>query len=318
MAKPDNTNENSWYEVNRDFAPKNFDSPEKLPTSSDDAKKWQQANRTWWEQNPMRYHWKEKVPAEQGSKEFFDEIDRRFFNDAKCGIPSKAIPFDSLIPFDDLKKQVVLEIGVGSGSHAGLIAPRALSYTGIDLTDYAVKMTTSRMKLLGLTSVIKRMDAEKMEFPDNSFDFVWSWGVIHHSSNTSQVLNEIHRVLRPGGKAVIMVYYRGWWNYYVFGVLWGIFRGDLFRTRSLSRSTQEHTDGAFARYYSKSSWVALASRQFSVSNVSVSGNKADLFPLPAGSIKNLMMKFTPNVIVSFMLRKFNMGSFVISNLRKDP
>ena len=87
---------------------------------------------------------------------------------ANGGTPSKAIPFDSLIPFDDLKKQVVLEIGVGSGSHAGLIAPRALSYTGIDLTDYAVKMTTSRMKLLGLTSVIKRMDAEKMEFPDNS------------------------------------------------------------------------------------------------------------------------------------------------------
>ena len=104
----------------------------------------------------------------------------------------------------------------------------------------------------------------------------------------------------------------------MFGVLWGIFRGDLFRTRSLSRTMQVPTDGAFARFYSKRSWVALASRQFSVSNVSISGNKADLFPLPAGSIKNLMMKFTPNVIVSFMLRKFNMGSFVISNLRKDP
>ena len=297
---------------------KNFDSPEKLPTSPDDAKAWQLANCTFWEQTPMRYDWKEEISVEQGSKEFFDEIDRRFFNDAKCGIPSKAIPFDSLIPFDDLKKQVVLEIGVGCGSHAGLIVPRALSYTGIDLTEYAVKTTTSRMKQLGLTPVIKQMDAEKMEFPDNSFDFVWSWGVIHHSSNTQQILNEIHRVLRPGGKAIIMVYHRGWWNYYVFGVLWGIFRGDLFRTRSLSRSIQEHTDGAIARYYSKRSWVALASRQFSVCDVSVSGNKADLFPLPTGSIKNLMMKFTPNVIVSFMLRKFNMGSFVISNLRKDP
>ena len=81
---------------------------------------------------------------------------------------------------------------------------------------------------------------------------------------------------------------------------------------------QEHTDGAIARYYSQSSWVALASRQFSVISMSISGNSADFLPLPAGRIKNLMMKFTPNVIVSFMLRKFNMGSFVISNLKKDP
>jgi ubiquinone/menaquinone biosynthesis C-methylase UbiE len=65
------------------------------------------------------------------------------------------------------------------------------------------------------------MDAEHLAFPDASFDFVWSWGVIHHSSNTWQIVGEIQRVLKPGGTAVIMVYHRGWWNYYVWGMLIG-------------------------------------------------------------------------------------------------
>ena len=76
---------------------KNFDSPEKLPTSSDDAKAWQQANRTFWEQTPMRYDWNEGISAEQGSKEFFDQIDQRFFNDTKSVMPSTPLLFGFMI-----------------------------------------------------------------------------------------------------------------------------------------------------------------------------------------------------------------------------
>ncbi|MBK7629848.1 MAG: class I SAM-dependent methyltransferase [Ignavibacteriales bacterium] len=56
-----------------------------------------------------------------------------------------------------------------------------------------------------------KMDAEALQFEDNSFDFVWSWGVIHHSSNTRKILEEIQRVLKPGGEAIIMVYHRSIW-----------------------------------------------------------------------------------------------------------
>jgi len=91
-------------------------------------------------------------------------------------------------------------VGVGCGSHAQLLAPpRAGSYTGIDLTDYAVECTRRRFWAIGLDGRIQQMDAENMEFPDASFDFVWSWGVIHHSSDTRKALAEITRVLRPGG-----------------------------------------------------------------------------------------------------------------------
>ena len=59
------------------------------------------------------------------------------------------------------------------------------------------------------------MDAEHLEFPDETFDFVWSWGVIHHSANTEAIIREIHRVLKPGGEARVMVYHRNSINFWI-------------------------------------------------------------------------------------------------------
>jgi 2-polyprenyl-3-methyl-5-hydroxy-6-metoxy-1,4-benzoquinol methylase len=300
-----------------DYVPKTFDEPEKLPVSPNEARDWQEANRSFWETNPMRYDWNQEVGKTEGSQEFFDEIDRRFFSAIKSVMPWQNTPFDNLIPFDLLGDKKVLEIGVGNGSHAALIAPRALTYTGIDLTEYAVQMTTARMRLSQINADIKQMDAEALQFPDASFDFVWSWGVIHHSSNTLKILEEIHRVLKPGGMAVIMVYHRGWWNYYtVGGLAHGIIRGGFLRHGSLARTVQAATDGALARYYSMRSWVALVGKLFSVKSVSVSGNKADLFPIPAGRIKDFVMRFTPDIVARFFLSELRMGSFLISSLLK--
>ena len=139
-------------------------------------------------------------------------------------MPWKKIPFDPLIDFDSLRDKDVLEIGVGNGSHAQLLAQSAQSFTGIDITDYAVNSTSERMRYFGFNAKIYRMDAEQMKFDDNTFDFVWTWGVVHHSSDTRRVLQEMHRVLKPGGHAITMVYHRSFWNYYIIG---GLFRGIL-------------------------------------------------------------------------------------------
>src|SRR5260370_38747581 len=99
-------------------------------------------------------------------------------------MPWRNVPFDAIIPFDDLRAKEVLEIGVGQGTHAQLFAPRCKSFTGIDLTANAVDMTSRRLKLFGFSGTILQMDAEAMNFVDNSFDYIWSWGVIHHSADT--------------------------------------------------------------------------------------------------------------------------------------
>ena len=111
-------------------------------------------------------------------KEFYTEIDRRFFSAVELYAPCKKIPFDWLIDFDSLKTRDVLEIGVGNGSHAQLLAGHARSFTGIDLTEYAVKSTAERMRVFGLAGTVLRMDAEQMQFPDSSFDFVLTSSVV--------------------------------------------------------------------------------------------------------------------------------------------
>ena len=113
---------------------KDFSSPTQLPENEDQAMRWQQANKRWWENSPMRYDWRDQIVFEKGSKEYFDEIDRRFFSTVREYMPWQDRPFDNLLDFADLKSKDVLEIGVGHGSHAQLIATHCHSFTGIDLT----------------------------------------------------------------------------------------------------------------------------------------------------------------------------------------
>ena len=297
--------------------PKGFVNPTSSPDTPEEHCQWQDENRSWWESHPMRYDWKEKVDAKEFTKEFFAEIDSRFFLNAKEFMPWEKIPFDVLIDFDSLRDKKVLEIGVGNGSHAQLLAHYAQSFTGIDITDYAVKSTSARMKCFGLKATILRMDAEHMQFDDNSFDFIWTWGVIHHSSNTRNVLQEMYRVLKPGGQAVSMVYHRSFWYYYLLGgLLRGILQGDLFSTRSLHKTVQRWTDGAIARYYSISEWEMLVSELFYVEKILIFGSKSVVVPLPGGTIKNLVMKYIPNNLSRFLTNYCKMGDLLVSSLKK--
>jgi ubiquinone/menaquinone biosynthesis C-methylase UbiE len=294
--------------------PPGFDAPTALPKSESEGKVWQDFNRKWWESNPMRYDWTDPLKVAEFSPEFYREIDRRFFLDAKQYMPWKEVPFDPLIDYAQLATKDVLEIGVGNGSHAQLLASNAKSFTGIDLTEYAVKSTSQRFKCFSIEGRVLQMDAESLAFPNNSFDFVWSWGVIHHSANTAGILQEMHRVLRPGGSAVVMVYHRNFWKYYVMsGLFHGVIRGELFKKRSLHEILQRTTDGAIARYYSLSEWQDLVSALFE-SKVRIYGQKSEMFPLPAGAIKRAASGAIPDAITRFFTNTCGFGTFLVSTM----
>ena len=268
----------------------------------------------------MRYDFTDAVKVEEFTKEFYQEIDRRFFKDARPYLPYQNTPFEALIDFDSLKNKDVLEIGVGMGSHAQLLASRSKSFTGIDLTTYAVNSTAQRMKQFDLDRPnirIMQMDAEKLQFEDNSFDFVWSWGVIHHSSNTRQVLKEIHRVLRPGGTVTTMVYYRNFWNYYIYsGFFGGIVKRHLFKTGSLHEVRQTEIDGALARFYTIPEWRKLVSEFFTLEDVKIMGSKSELIPLPGGGLKSGMLHAIPDSVGRFFTNSCRMGTFLVATMRK--
>ena len=137
-----------------DSVPKSFHRPEQLPRSDAEAAEWQSANRMFWESHPMRYDWRDDVRQEASSSEFFEEIDLRFLATVRAYMPWRRHPFEQLLDFDTLGTKDVLEIGVGMGTHAQLIATHARSYVGIDLTDYAVAATGYRLRLAGLPGTV--------------------------------------------------------------------------------------------------------------------------------------------------------------------
>jgi SAM-dependent methyltransferase len=293
-----------------------FQKPTATPSDPDQARLWQEANRHWWEDHPMRYDWNQQIGKPEFSRDFFQEIDRRFFDGLRQYMPWNSIPLDPLVDFGALAARDVLEIGVGMGTHAQVLASHARSYSGIDLTEYAANATRLRMQCFGIDGRILRMDAEHLGFQDASFDFVWSWGVIHHSSSTRTVLQEIHRVLRPGGQTVLMVYHRGWWNYYLMGTLFAVMGGNFPSGARLHQAVQRHTDGALARYYSAEEFRECVSGLFDVSEMRVFGQKGELIPLPGGLFKRVLLRLLPNSAARGMANNCRMGTFLVARLRK--
>jgi SAM-dependent methyltransferase len=177
-------------------------------------------------------------------------------------------------------------------------------------------MTKARMTLRKLSAGILQMDAEKMAFADSSFDYIWSWGVIHHSADTKRVLQEMNRVLRPNGRCTVMVYYRSWWHFYACGFLRGVFQKRFGTHGNLHHVTQSATDGAIARYYSSADWRDMCRGLFNVDSTEIFGQKSELFPVPAGRLKEYLERMMPDNIGGVMTNTLRMGSFLVAQLHK--
>src|SRR5262249_34868916 len=75
-------------------------------------------------------------------------------------------------------------------------------------------MTRRRFAMLGLAAEIVQADGRSLPFEDGDFDYVYSFGVLHHSPDLGQSLREMMRVLKPGGEFGLMLYHRHSFYYY--------------------------------------------------------------------------------------------------------
>ncbi|HEX2978576.1 MAG TPA: class I SAM-dependent methyltransferase [Candidatus Babeliales bacterium] len=111
--------------------------------------------------------------------------------------------------FTRFRGKRVLEVGVGAGTDFLQWVRAGAKAYGIDLTSEAIENVSHRLMHEGLLPYdLQVADAENIPYPDNSFDLVYSWGVIHHSPDTVRCLGEIIRVCRPGGVIKLMIYHR--------------------------------------------------------------------------------------------------------------
>jgi ubiquinone/menaquinone biosynthesis C-methylase UbiE len=157
----------------------------------------------------------------------------------------------SAVGFEKTRGLRVLEIGCGCGSEAECFARAGAHYTGVDLTHAAVSITQQRFRLANLEGRFVQGDAENLPFPNGSFDFVYSHGVLHHTPDTPRTIREVHRVLSPGGRAVIMLYYRDSFNYYLNLAIVRRLRAHLLRSElgiKLSRAIFGETEQDLRRH----------------------------------------------------------------------
>jgi SAM-dependent methyltransferase len=158
--------------------------------------------RAFWQENPCGTKFADAPP---GSRRFYELVeDHRYTKE--WHIPAAA-------GFAQSSNLDVLEIGCGLGTDGAQFAKAGANYTGIDLTEAAVSLAKRRFELFQLPGTFRIADAERLDFPNHSFDLVYSHGVLHHTPDTTAAVREIHRVLRPGGKAVVMLYHRDSYNY---------------------------------------------------------------------------------------------------------
>jgi ubiquinone/menaquinone biosynthesis C-methylase UbiE len=170
--------------------------------------------REWWARYPMTYgdthgstSFADGHSQEIGSREFFEQVDRTFYawNHPLHGEGGK---FARLFPYSEYRNSDVLEIGCGMGTMIMNWAQQGARITAVDLNPVSVLQCTRRLEMLGCRGTIAQADANSLPFADQSFDYVYSWGVLHHSPGLERSIREFFRVLRTNGGFGIMLYNR--------------------------------------------------------------------------------------------------------------
>jgi len=257
----------------------------------------------------MTYDWEKTLQIKPGSQDWYREIDRRFLESAYYARGEDGTAFGRFLRPEYVRGKTVLEIGCGMGTHAEMLGRAGARLTAIDQTEIAVMATKRRLDLFERRSQVLRQDAERLAFQEKTFDFVWTWGVIHHSTSTERCVDEIARVLKPGGRLMMMVYYRPSLVYYLHcGLIRGLMMGQLYR-KSLQQIYVESSDGFYARVFNRSELKQLVGGYFRDIRITVVGLKAELYPLPRTGFKLMLERLTPDWLARLVLSRF--GSMVV-------
>jgi ubiquinone/menaquinone biosynthesis C-methylase UbiE len=182
--------------------------------------------------------------------------------------------------FGDFSGKLVLEVGCGAGTDSAEFARNGASVISSDLTRTGAELTRDLLKENNLPYMVMQSDAKALPFKDDTFDCVYSFGVLHHFPEIESALAEIHRVLKPGGQVMVMLYHQDSLLYAYSIIYWRGIKEGLLKTLTpeqlVSRYSERNEGCPYTRVYTKQEARALFSKWFSHIAVEVHYNVIDL------------------------------------------
>jgi ubiquinone/menaquinone biosynthesis C-methylase UbiE/uncharacterized protein YbaR (Trm112 family) len=209
------------------------DIPVLLPSETQRSTVKSEIQRFWADLYQAAYAEQKAEHDRETFLELLDELEQMFRHRRHTAVTE--------MPIRQLSGKIVLEIGCGAGAHSALFARHGAEVASLDLTPDRVLATARKLDWIDTPGHFALQgDAEFLPFRDCCFDLVYSNGALHHTPDTAKAIREVFRVLRPGGRAVIMLYARHSFNYWInLFLIRGILRGAMFRHRNwLGRITE--------------------------------------------------------------------------------
>lgn len=192
--------------------------------------------RRFWERKPCG---SAHATAQEATKEYFDQVERR---------RHELEPFIAhYAAFESARGQRVLEIGVGLGTDFIRFARAGAEVVGVDLTERAVSLVRERLAVEGLEGDVHVADAERLPFESDTFDVVYSWGVLHHTPDQSAAIGEAVRMVKPGGRICLMLYARRSWVAFALWARYALLAGRP--DRSLAWAISNYMESTGTRGY---------------------------------------------------------------------
>ncbi|MGI8526925.1 MAG: class I SAM-dependent methyltransferase [Pseudolabrys sp.] len=210
--------------------------------------------KAFWDQNPVAAA---AIDADRGTAEYFTAFDAlRESEDCEPYAFS-----DFIHGYSSAAGLKVLDVGCGNGYVLAHYARNGAEVCGVDITPTAVRLSQRRFELAGLNGRFDMIDGQRLPHPDATFDIVCSMGVLHHISNPAPLVDEIHRVLKPGGQLIAMLYHRHSWKNLVLlrllRYLHPVYRG---KTQQQALNMNDGVDCPLALVYSRREAARLFGR----------------------------------------------------------
>jgi SAM-dependent methyltransferase len=159
----------------------------------------------------IREYWTENlhdmaiVRHSVGDKQFFDDLDEYHFD--------KQRHLAKVLDYTKYRGKDVLDLGCGVGVDLVRFAQAGAVATGVDISERVIHLAKKNFQYQGLAANLVVMDGEHLDFPENSFDFIYAHGILPYAQDEYQLVREIHRVLRPGAEALLQAYHKYSWMY---------------------------------------------------------------------------------------------------------